>query len=296
MIAVERLCPGGLNRVLDQRRDAGGKGVNVALACAALGGRACCVGFLYPQGAEVFTQRLEASGVEYDFVWGEGSARTNLKVFDRSAGVVTEFNQPGRPADAEALAKVQDKVLARAHTGDIAVFSGSMPPGCEADLYARLIARAGENGCRCMLDADGEALRLGIAARPYLIKPNRAELEALCGGAVDSPARAREAAREVIAQGVSVVVVSLGEQGAAIVDRDEAYFAPPLEIKVRSSVGAGDSMVAALALGIERGRDLRALLASAVAAASAMCMTQGSQALSGADYVALLPTVRLERI
>lgn len=254
-------------------------------------------GILYPQGAEVFTQRLESSGVEYDFVWGEGSARTNLKVFDRSAGVVTEFNQPGRPADAEALAKVQDKVLARAHTGDIAVFSGSMPPGCEADLYARLIAQAGENGCRCMLDADGEALRLGIAARPYLIKPNRAELEALCGGAgIDSPARAREAAREVIAQGVSVVVVSLGEQGAAIVDRDEAYFAPPLEIKVRSSVGAGTRWSRRWRWESSADAICARCWRRPVAAASAMCMTQGSQALSGADYAALLPTVRLERI
>ena len=100
MLVIDGFAYGGLNRVQTTRRDAGGKGVNVAVAASALGAQAECVGFMFKESARLFETRLRMSGTASDFVWLEGSARTNLKVFDRQRGVVTEFNESGREVGA----------------------------------------------------------------------------------------------------------------------------------------------------------------------------------------------------
>ena len=287
---------GGLNRVRASRFDAGGKGVNVAVAVSALGYPAECVGFMYRESARLFETRLIQSGASCDFAWREGSARTNLKVFDAGRGVVTEFNESGRPVDKDDLAQMTQRIVHRAEHAECLVLSGSMPPGCPKDYYAQILRALAGKECRCVLDADGEALREGIKARPWLIKPNRAELEALTGRALTDVASVRVAAREIVAQGVSVVAVSMGAQGALIADAREAFYAPALKVPVRSTVGAGDAMVAGLAVGFATGAALCDAFGMGMAAASAMCMTEGSAALSRADYMPLVSSVQLERI
>ena len=122
------------------------------------------------------------------------------------------------------------------------------------------------------------------------------ELEALAGRTLETREQVRDAARELIGRGVSVVAVSLGSGGAVIADRDEAWFAPALDVEVRSTVGAGDAMVAGLAAGLLMDAELERVFAMGVASASAMCMTEGTDALSRADYKRLLEAVRPERI
>lgn len=295
-LSIDGFEYGGLNRVVSSRFDAGGKGLNVAVTLSALGVEAQCAGFMFKESARLFETRLLKSGTAYDFIWLDGSARTNLKVFDRSRGVVTEFNESGREVGALDLERMTALIAHRCAHADFAVFSGSMPPGCPADSYAQMIRAVAGGKCRCVLDADGAPLREGIEARPWLIKPNRAELEALTGRALASIADVRDAAREIVARGVSVVAVSLGADGALIADADEAFFAPRLDIPVRSTVGAGDAMVAGMLCGFAGGKGLREAFCMGVASASAMCMTEGSEPPARADFTALLETVRTERI
>ena len=242
MIAIDGFAYGGLNRVRASRYDAGGKGLNVAVAASALGAEAECAGFMFKESARLFETRLLKSGTAYDFIWLDGSARTNLKVFDRERGVVTEFNESGHEVGLVDLERMTELVRHRAARADMLVLSGSLPPGCPADYYAQLLRATAESKCRCILDADGVPLREGIKARPWLIKPNRAELETLAGRALDGVAAVRDAARALIAEGIAVVAVSLGGDGALIASADEAFFSPPLPIEVRSTVGAGDAM------------------------------------------------------
>ncbi len=296
MIAVDSLVCGGLNRVRDSRYDAGGKGLNVAVAISALGGEAECVGFMDRENARLFETRLRKSGTAYDFIWRDVPTRTNLKVFDRSCGVVTEFNESGRAVGEEELARMTELIVHRARHADVLVLSGSMPPACPADYYARVLRAVAGESCRCVLDADGAPLAEGIAARPWLIKPNRAELETLTGRSLRGVADVRDAAREIIARGVAVVAVSLGADGAIIADADEAFFAPRLDIDVHSTVGAGDAMVAGLVCGFSAGKGLREAFCMGVAAASAMCMTEGSEPPGRENFETLLQTVQTERI
>ena len=196
-VEVERFVPGGLNRVVEAHSVAAGKGVNVALAASALGVDAECIGFMYKEGARLFEKRLMLNATAYNFIWCEGSVRTNIKVFDREKGEITEINEPGARVGEADLERMTELVALHAENTDCLVLSGSMPPGCPKDYYRTLLRAVDGLGCRCILDAEGERLALGVEAKPYLIKPNRFELETMVGRELRSLADIRDAAAEV---------------------------------------------------------------------------------------------------
>ena len=129
-----------------------------------------------PEGVQRVAAFLQQAGHGEGPRMLDGAARTNIKVFDQAAGVVTELNESGREIDAEALKQMTGLVCAHAENSDYLILSGSMPPGCPDDYYATLIDAVAGLGCRCVLDADGERLRKGLEAEPFMIKPNRSRM------------------------------------------------------------------------------------------------------------------------
>ena len=295
-LTVEGFTAGGLNRVLTSSDVAAGKGINVALSVSALGLDVECIGFMFRDSAPLFERRLMLNSTPYDFVWCEGSARTNVKVFDRAAGVVTELNESGNTIDETAIHQMTDMVVRHADESDYLVLSGSLPPGCPQDYYRTLINAVEGMGCRCVLDADGERLKYGLEARPFMIKPNRFELESMTGRRLESMADIRDAARKYIDKGVEIVAVSLGGDGALIASADETLFAPRMNIEVKSTVGAGDAMVAALVAGFMAENSLEETFRMGVASATARCMTEGFKTVDRTVYKALLDMVTIERV
>ena len=296
MLVVENFTPGGLNRVVEKRDTAAGKGINVALAVSALGLDAECVGFMYRDSGSLFEKRLMINSTPFDFVWCEGEVRTNIKVFDRAAGVVTELNESGTTIGEEEIAQMTEMVCRHAENSDYLVLSGSLPPGCPQDYYRTLINAVEGLGCRCVLDADGDRLKYGLQARPFMIKPNRYELETMIGRKLDGIADIRDAARKYIDLGVEIVAVSLGADGALIASADDTLYAPRMNIEVKSTVGAGDSMVAGLVAGFMADRTLEDTFRMGVAAASARCMTEGYKAVDRTVYKAFLDMVQIEKV
>ena len=295
-LTVSGFTPGGLNRVLTSRDVAAGKGINVALTVSALGLDAECVGFMYRDSAPLFEKRLMVNSTAYDFIWMDGEARTNIKVLDQAAGVVTELNESGREIDADSLKRMTELVCAHAENSDYLILTGSLPPGCPDDYYATLIDAVAGLGCRCVLDADGERLKRGLEARPFMIKPNRYELETMTGERLSTIADIRDAARRYIDRGVEVVAVSLGADGAIILRGDEALYAPKLNIEVKSTVGAGDSMVAGLIAGFMAENDLEETFRMGMACATARCMTEGYRIVDKTVYRAVMDMVEIERL
>lgn len=295
-VNVERLVQGSLNRVTSSHSVAAGKGINVALAVAALGMDAECIGFMYREGSKLFEKRLMMNSAAYNFVWCEGSVRTNIKILDQSTQTITEINEPGVRVNDNDLKRMSELVAMHAEHSDYLVLAGSLPPGCPADYYRTLIESVEGLGCRCVLDADGEALRHGLQARPFMIKPNRYELEMVSGHELKTLGEIRDAALKYIAMGVSIVAVSLGAEGALITDGDETLYAPRLNIDVRSTVGAGDSMVAGMVCGLIGDNDLEDTVRKGVACATARCMTEGHKVLDKTIYKALLDMVQIERL
>lgn len=295
-VNLERFTPGGLNRVVSSHSVAAGKGINVALAAAALGMDAECIGFMYREGSKLFEKRLMMNSAAYNFVWCEGSVRTNIKIFDQSTQTITEINEPGVQVSENDLKRMSELVTLHAENSDYLVMAGSLPPGCPKDYYRTLIQSVEGLGCRCVLDADGEALRFGLEAQPFMIKPNRFELETMSGRELKTLAEIRDAAMKYIAMGVSVVAVSLGAEGALITDGDETLYAPVLNIDVRSTVGAGDSMVAGMVCGCMGDNSLEDTFRMGVACATARCMTEGNKVVDKRIYKALLDMVQIERL
>jgi len=157
---------------------------------------------------------------------------------------VTEFNEAGAPVAPGDLERLAEKVAGRAGKGGWLVLTGSLPPGCPKDFYLRLIRAA--PGLNVALDAEGEALSRAIPGCPFLVKPNRRELEALAGRALGTLSEVRLAAMALIDRGVEMAVVSLGAEGALMAARGGCLYAPAARVEVRSTVGAGDAMVAGL--------------------------------------------------
>jgi len=294
-IEVERFTEGGLNRVALSRKDAGGKGVNVALALAALGAPATVTGFLWRDNAAIFENRLTEAGVHQDFVMLDGAVRTNIKLKSRETGSITEINESGRDVSESDLMQVRDRALALAKESSCLILSGSVPPGTPAGFYGGIIREA-RKSCFTVLDADGEKLEKGVEALPHMIKPNRFELETLVGRSLPDLDDVKNAALELVKKGIEIVLVSLGGDGALLVTKSGCWRAEGLEIDVKSTVAAGDSMIAGFAAAVTNGWEMEDAFAVAVAASAAKCMTEGTAPLSPEAYAALYPKVQIRRI
>jgi 1-phosphofructokinase len=195
----------------------------------------------------VFAAFFSALGVRDRCLRLPGATRTGIKIVDTESGATTDLNFPGLrpgPDDLAALVRELDSLDA-----GWCVLAGSLPPGVPATFYRDAAARLKARGVRVAIDTSGEALREAIPAAPDFIKPNVHELEAHLGRELGTEAEVIAAARELVAGGVGLVVVSRGADGACFVTADEAVVARPPAIEVGSTVGAGDAMVAGIVAG-----------------------------------------------
>ena len=292
-VVIGRFAPDAVNRVETMRTDPGGKGVNVSKVIARLGGQSVALALAAGRTGEAIEDALRMLGIETDFLYGPGETRTNLKIVDPVLHQNTDVNEPGPQADPSAAAALLERLLSRLVPGDVVVLAGSLPRGLNADTYAVWTRACRAAGARVFLDADGEALAQGVMAGPSLVKPNGAELARLLGRELRTHAELAQAARTLTSRGVERVVVSLGAEGALFVDASSTVYAPGIPVPVGSTVGAGDSVVATLALAAERGMTAEETMRLAMATGAANVMCSGTQAASLEEVMALLPRVRL---
>ena len=255
-VLIRGFASGRLNRVLSEQCDPGGKGVNVASFLADLRLRVTATGLLGRENAGVFEQLFAERGITDAFVRIPGKTRVNIKILDETAAEGTEINFPGPAASADCLAALTRAIDALLPDHDCFILSGSVPAGVPAAFCPDLIRRLKVAGKRVLLDSSGDALRHGIAAGPWAIKPNLAELEELVGEPLRDEPTVIRAARALLAAGLGCVVVSMGQKGALFVTAEECLQATPAEVPVHSTVGAGDALVAGFVAGSLRGWSL----------------------------------------
>lgn len=255
-VAIPDFSAGTVNRVLREQSDPGGKGVNVASFLADLGFRVAVTGLLGHDNASVFEALFADKGIDDHFVRVAGKTRVNVKIIDAARHINTDINFPGPAATPQDLAQLDQRIDELLADHDCFVLSGSTPSGVPADYYAALIGRLKAAGKRVLLDSSGAPLRHGIAAAPWAIKPNLAELEELVGTPLPDQAAVIRAARQLLARGLGCVVVSLGGEGALFVTSAECWLATPPAVEVKSTVGAGDAMVAGFVAASMRGLPL----------------------------------------
>ncbi len=265
-----------VNRVQNIHLDPGGKGINVCKVVNALGGKSLAIGILGGGTGRYIKSRLDEMGVENDFLFIDGDTRTNLKVVDEKNKTYTDINEPGPTVDTAVLSALDEKIFPRIGEGDIVVFSGGAPKGVPEDLLKVWTRRCKDLGAYVYADLDGALLAKTIEAAPDMVKPNDTELSRLLGRPMETMQDIISGARELISQGVGLAVISLGSKGALFCKDGEILMAEGLKVDVHSTVGAGDSMLAALAWGQDRGLDWKEAARWAVATASAKVTEEGS--------------------
>jgi 1-phosphofructokinase family hexose kinase len=288
---VDDLRAGGVHRVRRLQAWPGGKGLHVALTVAALGEPVRLVGLIDAAHRREFQDVLGARGVEFHGVETAGSLRTCLAIRDQGGARITEILEPGPELDSAAREALRSRFLALAGTSDLTVLSGSTPPGFDESAYGDLVRTLRASDVRCLVDASGGLLRSAVEARPFLIKPNREEAEALTGETIEGPAAAARVARALGARGVTMVVVSLGAAGAVAASEGRVAHASVTVPGSAHPVGSGDCLLGGMAVGLARGDGLEDVLRLGVACGAANTLSAETGWVRREDVDALRPRV-----
>lgn len=296
--AVEKFTYGGMNRINEQRDDGSGKGVNVALACRQLNLESVCLGFMPAEGNAPILNRLRDSLCQTDFISCQGAVRVNLKLIDKSTGVITEINESGPAVNTRQQEQLLEASVRWAVRCGYLVLTGSLPPGCPVRYYRDVTTAVKQAAprCRVVLDSEGDRFAEGLKAVPWMVKPNRFELELFCGRKLDTIQSIHAEALRIVDMGVSVVAVSMGGDGAYITDGREACWAPALSVPVKSATGAGDSMVAGLLYGLEAGLPMAEAFRHGMAAAASSVTTEGTGLIDVLRYSEYLNRIDIRRV
>lgn len=295
---VRDFRPSAVNRVLWEQEDPGGKGVNVAAFLGAYGMDVTATGLMGRENEGAFRALFGAKGIAHEFVPVAGRTRSNIKLIDEAKGPggVTDVNFPGFEA-TEADLKALESIIARlAQDHEWFVLSGSLPAGLLPETYGRLIRPLRERGRTVVLDTSGPALTAGLEAQPGVIKPNIHELEDILGRTLSGEDAILSAIADLHGRGIGTVIVSLGADGAIFSNGRTALKARPPEVPVRTTVGAGDAMVAGFVAGSVRGLPLEQRARLATAFAIAALGTLGPRLPPVRDVEARLPDIAIETL
>jgi len=293
---IEHLIPDRKVHASATRFDAGGNGINVGRGLKRLGVAASNFCVLAGETGQ-FLQRLLHKHVDDPvYEWVAEETRINSTIIEQESGRQFEVSGIGPTVSKERLDGLMQKFVSRVDDG-FGVVTGSVPPGVARDIYAHLIGRIQARGGKAVLDAQGELLRRGIEAGPFLVKPNRYELEQLAGRSLeDLVAVVAVARQEILRKGVEYVCVSLGADGALLLNSETALRAVPPKVEVRSTVGAGDSMVAGLLAGFASGKALEEVLRLAVACGAGTVQQPGTDLFSLAALPELKRRVEIDML
>lgn len=283
VVTVEDFSIGQTNRIVNERLDPGGKGINVSKALQTYGIDQVATGVLAGKNGKNLLSMLKTYKFRKDFLMVPGETRINLKIKDLKSGTITEVNEPGHPLRNEDIEKFFGKLRKYLRNSEIVIFSGSLPLDTTDCFYTAAIQMSAQLKNRVIFDADRSALKIGIQSKPHAIKPNLAELERLTGKVLDTYDKIRIEVIRLAKTGIETILVSMGEKGAVFHSNGTTWRVEPLEVEVKSTIGAGDAMVAALAYCMLNGLSPEETARITVAAGCLTVAEEGSQMASWQD-------------
>ena len=274
---------GKLNRSSSSHLEPGGKGINVSRAVKALGGNSIALGFTAGTNGRVMKDMLTAADIHYDFVDVAGQLRVNTQILDAQGGH-TEVNEPGSKLDDADFLRLIDRMENYLDEGNIFVLAGSTPPDFPLKNYRKLCKTIKRHGCKLIIDAGGDLLLEALQCEPDFVKPNIFELAEAVG---DKPSADPEvvvhSARKMLDMGARAVCVSMSQEGAVLVSKDESealYVNTNPKVYDEGAVGTGDAMVGAIANSMQSGLKFDEMARYAVATARACARRAGTEMAS----------------
>ncbi len=274
-IELDSLNVGMLNKIDSKVETYSGKALNVAIGVSRLGEKSYATGFMFENHGRMFEHVLDKEQVEHNFVYNAGNARVNYKIIDKRS-MLTEINDRGETVARDKQEELVKRVEQLSKSCEIAVMSGSLPKGVKPNFYAEVLSVIPKD-VKVIVDTEKANMLAAIGSREiFMAKPNLRELESFAGESVVDLKDMVRAAQKYIDLGVKNVLVSLGADGAILTDGKESYFCKSASVAVNSTVGAGDSMVAAACVGLTKNVPMHELLKMSVAAGTASVTTSGT--------------------
>jgi len=294
-IFIKNLEIGRVIRADGVKLIAGGSGNNVARVVRSLGHPVLALNLLGGGYGDIIASLLRSEGIPFEAAHIKGSSRTVVTVLDTASGIQTAYVEPGPEVSPEEVAHFKGRYKRVLKDAQLVVLSGSVPCPSLNGLYADLIAMAKDRGLRVILDTRGPALPQGIAASPFMIKPNVEEMGDTLGRQVVYKKDVLECLNRCLKQGVELIVLSFGREGILVSYRDQLLRAWPPQIKVVNPIGSGDSLVAGFAVGLADGMAIEDTIRLGVAAGAANASIWDAAGCTKEDILKLVPGVRLER-
>ncbi|CZF86129.1 1-phosphofructokinase [Grimontia marina] len=286
---LDELKAGTVNLIQSSNLNPGGKGVNVAKVLAELGAEVTVTGFMGVENQHPFTQLFEQKGIHDGFVRVAGTSRTNVKLVEES-GRVTDLNFPGVTVSKNDVLKLEQTLKTLSKTHDVFAITGSLPSGISPEKLASWIVMLHEQGKKVFFDSSNAALAAGLKASPWLVKPNDEELSQWAGKHLSEVPELLQAGKTLGQTGIDNVVISRGAKGVLWLKYGVWYASQPPEMKVVSTVGAGDTLVAGMCWAELNQWDRETTLSFATAL-SALAVTQVNV---GVEDIAQVEALRRE--
>lgn len=292
---VARLIAEQKSRSETARHDPGGNGINIGRAMKRLNVESHTFCVIAGAVGQILKKLLEQqlNHVVYEEVSGE--TRINTTVIEADTHNQYQITDSGTDIPEQQLNKLVDDFLQVADSG-YGIITGSCQPNVPQSLYAQLISRIHQQGGRAVVDSHGEVLRQAIAAKPFLIKPNKYELETLLHVRLNSLEAVAHSARQIQRSGVEHVCVSLSSEGALLVSPDNSFYAKALDVPVNTTVGAGDSMVAGLVAGFSLYDNPEQALKWGIACGAGTVMHPGTELFNGQEIKDFRNRVKVEKL
>lgn len=284
---IDALIPELKLRCSTPKYEPGGGGINVSRALSKLGTTSKALYFSGGHTGEIFDELIALENIEYQRIAIKGNTRENMIVLETSSNKQYRFGMDGPTIETQEWQNLLDEI-AKMQGLEFLVGSGSLAPGLPIDFYARLAKIATKINAKFILDTSGEPLQAAAKEGVYLLKPNIGELANMCGLEELRTEQIKEKALEIIVKGnCKMVVVSLGPQGAILVTKDEYIKIPAPTVKKRSTVGAGDSMVAGMVHQLSKAKSVKEIGMFGVACGSAATMNYGTELCKKEDVETL---------
>ncbi len=293
---VDRLTKDDTLRATDLHQDPGGKGINVSRALKELGAETLAFGIIGGCPGYMLKSYMMDREVPFEYVEIMEETRINVVILDKSDNSQTRISVPGPHVELNDLKALVEKLKGSAPKPSFLVMGGNVPQGLPKDTYKTLIETLQKDGIRCVLDADDEALQLGIHAKPFMIKPNEFEISRLVNRNLSGFKQYADAADELVRYGITIVAVSLGKHGLIVATQGRRFRITSPDVKPKSKVGAGDCTVAGIVFGLEEKRSLEESAKLGVAAGTAAVLNEGTRLCRKEDVERIFPQTSVQEL
>ncbi len=297
ILEVSNLKINHYNKVLNAHTTSGGKGINVSKAVRGCGKETIAIGFLGGGRGRMIEEELRCLDITTNFWHIEEKTRSNTIVSDKETGQHTLLSETGPKIteyDLEMLKSIFYRVMSQC---SVVTLSGSLPRGVPVNIYGDLISIAKEREVKTILNTSGEQFIKGLEKKPFLAKPDLRESNRVFGIKIDKEKDAIKAAKEVVQRGAEIGVVSLQNEKDVIATRDEIWFAETTYHKIVNIIGAGDALVAGLAIALsEEGKNLKEAIKFSMACALASALREEEEFSSMEEVEKCLQCVNVKRL